>query len=178
MTTRRTITDDGVSAATAEALRAAMQRLFEGKPQRTDGRLTKENLWREAQVSRATMNRATAILAQWDAHIAQHGALTAGEARRDEEISQLCAKLAEKTQECTLLVGADRHGGVAGPTSHRATRRWRRVAHRLIPRSGLAGAELESDDASTKTTHQQIRAQMGVMPLIGVANCRKSSGYG
>lgn len=103
MTTRRTVTDDGVSAATAAALRAAMQRLFEGKPQRTDGRLTKENLWREAQISRATMNRATAILTQWDAHIAQHGAITAGEARRDEEIDQLRRKLAEKTQECTLL---------------------------------------------------------------------------
>lgn len=103
MTNRRTITDDGVSAATAEALRAAMLRLFEGKPQRTDGRLTKENLWREAQVSRATMNRATTILAQWDTHIAQHGAATAGEARRDEEISRLRAKLADKTQECTLL---------------------------------------------------------------------------
>jgi hypothetical protein len=44
--------EDQVSAKTAAALRAAMARLFEGRPQRTDGRLTKENLYKEAQVSR------------------------------------------------------------------------------------------------------------------------------
>lgn len=100
---RRTLTEDGVSAKTAAALRAAMQRLFHGKPQHTDGRLTKENLWREAQVSRATMNRATGILTEWDSHIADRGTTTPGEARRDEEITRLGRKLAEKTRECTLL---------------------------------------------------------------------------
>lgn len=94
MNSRRTVTEDGVSAATAEALRTAMQRLLEGKPRRTDGRWTKENLWKEAQVSRATINRATAILTQWDDHLAEHGAATAGEARRDDEIAELKAKLA------------------------------------------------------------------------------------
>ncbi|AGM07088.1 hypothetical protein [Amycolatopsis keratiniphila] len=103
MSTSRTITSDGVSTTTSEALRSAMQRLFEGKPQRTDGRLTKENLWREAQVSRATMNRATGILADWEAHLAQHGTLTPGEARRDDEIGRLRARLAEKTRENTEL---------------------------------------------------------------------------
>ncbi|WP_405436316.1 MULTISPECIES: hypothetical protein [Streptomyces] len=98
----RSLTEDGVSAKTAAALRAAMQRLFDGKPQHTDGRLTKENLWREAQVSRATMNRATAILAEWDSHIAEHGTTTPGEARRDDEITRLRRKLAEKTRECTV----------------------------------------------------------------------------
>jgi hypothetical protein len=78
-----------------------MQRLFEGKPQRTDGRLTKENLRREAQVSRATMNRATGVLDDWDAHLTERGSLTPGEARRDEEIVQLRARLAGKTRECT-----------------------------------------------------------------------------
>ncbi|ARH94392.1 hypothetical protein STRMOE7_33465 [Streptomyces sp. MOE7] len=48
--------EDQVSPKTAAALRAAMTRLFEGRPQRTDGRLTKENLSKEAQVSRATMS--------------------------------------------------------------------------------------------------------------------------
>lgn len=103
VTARRARTDDGVSAGTSDALRAAMQRLFAGTPHRTDGRLTKDNLWREAQVSRATMNRAKAILQEWDAHIAQHGALTAGEARRDDDIAILRAKLADKTRECTML---------------------------------------------------------------------------
>ncbi|MFI9046111.1 hypothetical protein [Streptomyces sp. NPDC053427] len=85
----------GFTAKAAAALRAAMQRLFEGKPQRTDGRLTKENLWREAQVSRATMNRATTILVEWDSHVAEHGTSTPGEARRDEEIAKLRKKLAD-----------------------------------------------------------------------------------
>ncbi len=37
-----------VSPATETKLRAAMQRLLDGTPQRTDGALTKENLAREA----------------------------------------------------------------------------------------------------------------------------------
>lgn len=39
-------------------LRAAMERLLSGTAEHTDGRLIKENLYREAGVSRATMNRA------------------------------------------------------------------------------------------------------------------------
>lgn len=103
MTHRPRITEDGVSAETAKALRAAMLRLFASKPQRTDGRLTKENLWREAEVSRATMNRAQPILAEWDARIAETGKTTTGETRRDAEISRLRTKLADKTRQCTLL---------------------------------------------------------------------------
>lgn len=99
----RTLTDDGVTAQTADALRAAMQRLFAGQPQRTDGRLTKQNLWQEAGVSRATMNRAQTILAEWDAHVAEHGTITRGEARRDDEIADLKRKLADKTRECGTL---------------------------------------------------------------------------
>ncbi|MEV0411152.1 hypothetical protein AB0I68_10195 [Streptomyces sp. NPDC050448] len=103
MTAHSRMTCDGVAPDTAKALRAAMQRLFAGRPQRTDGRLTKENLWREAQVSRATMNRAQPILTEWDARIAEQGKTTAGEARRDEEISKLRKKLADKTRTCALL---------------------------------------------------------------------------
>ncbi|MCM1968557.1 hypothetical protein [Streptomyces sp. G1] len=94
---------DEVSPKTAAALRAAMTRLFEGRPQRTDGRLTKENLYKEAQVSRATMNRAHAVLAEWDAYVATHGKKTAGEAQRDAAITELKRRLTKKTQECTLL---------------------------------------------------------------------------
>ncbi|MET8211357.1 hypothetical protein ABZT51_36130 [Streptomyces sp. NPDC005373] len=94
---------DQVSPKTAAALRAAMTRLFEGRPQRTDGRLTKENLYKEAQVSRATMNRAHGILAEWDVHIAAHGKATPGEAKRDATIADLKKRLTAKTQECTLL---------------------------------------------------------------------------
>ncbi|MGW5203652.1 hypothetical protein ACWEQ5_03105 [Streptomyces griseoincarnatus] len=95
--------EDQVSPKTAAALRAAMTRLFEGRPQRTDGRLTKENLYKEAQVSRATMNRAHAILAEWDAHLAVHGKTTPGEAKRDAAIADLKKRLTKKTQEYTLL---------------------------------------------------------------------------
>ncbi|MFI8499667.1 hypothetical protein ACIGFK_14370 [Streptomyces sp. NPDC085524] len=101
--TSRAITEDGVSARTADALRMAMRRLFEGRAQHTDGRLTKENLWREAQVSRATMNRATTILNEWDTHLTQNGTATPGEARRDEEIAKLRRQLTERARECTVL---------------------------------------------------------------------------
>ncbi len=94
---------DQVSTTIAAALRAAMTRLFEGRPQRTDGRLVKENLYKEAQVSRATMNRAPSVLAEWDAHLATHGKTIPGEARRDAAIDDLKKRLTAKTQECTLL---------------------------------------------------------------------------
>ncbi|MFB7049794.1 hypothetical protein ACFCX7_27130 [Streptomyces microflavus] len=95
--------EDQVSPKIATALRAAMNRLFEGRPQRTDGRLTKENLYKEAQVSRATMNRAKTILAEWDAHITANGKATPGEVKRDASIADLKKRLTKKTQECTLL---------------------------------------------------------------------------
>ncbi|GAA2820841.1 hypothetical protein [Nonomuraea rubra] len=88
---------------TSAALRAAMKRLFAGQPQRTDGRLTKQNLWQEAGVSRATMNRAQTILAEWDAHVAEHGTTTRGEARCDDEIADLKRKLADKARESITL---------------------------------------------------------------------------
>src|SRR3954468_24685381 len=46
-----------------------MERLLAGKSKRTDGRLTKTNLHVEAGVSRATMNRATSVLADWNATV-------------------------------------------------------------------------------------------------------------
>ena len=54
-----------VSQKTEDALRAAMMRLLEGTSVHTDGRLTVANLAREAGVSRATANRATAVLAEF-----------------------------------------------------------------------------------------------------------------
>lgn len=63
-------TESGVSPRTAACLREAMNRLLAGQPKHTDGRLIKENLWKEAGVSRATMNRATEILANWNIRIA------------------------------------------------------------------------------------------------------------
>jgi hypothetical protein len=39
--------DHSVSDHTTKLLRAAMERLLSGRPQRTDGRLIKDNLWKE-----------------------------------------------------------------------------------------------------------------------------------
>ncbi|MCC5582129.1 hypothetical protein IMZ11_41695 [Microtetraspora sp. AC03309] len=55
-----------VSLETEKKLRDAMQRLLAGRSKRTDGRLTKANLHVEAGVSRATMNRADAVIAEWN----------------------------------------------------------------------------------------------------------------
>lgn len=74
-----------VSLATEKKLRDAMQRLLAGKSKRTDGRLTKANLHIEAGVSRATMNRATSVLADWDA------ATGTQSAPRDAEVIELQA---------------------------------------------------------------------------------------
>ncbi|MDN3259815.1 hypothetical protein QWJ26_08310 [Streptomyces sp. CSDS2] len=92
-----------VSTKGGAALRAAMTRLLAGRPERADGCLTKEDLWREAQVSRATMNRAQDILAEWDAHMVQYGKTTPREAQRDATIADLRRKLTAKTQQGTLL---------------------------------------------------------------------------
>lgn len=95
--------DEGVSPRIAATLREAMDRLLAGRPQRTDGRLIKDNLWKEAGVSRATMNRARLVMADWDARLADCGGLTPGEARKNDELTKLRAALAERTRECTAL---------------------------------------------------------------------------
>lgn len=77
-----------VSPRTEQALRAAMERLLTGRPTHTDGKLTKNNLWREAGVSRATMNRATAVTAEWEARISASPA-----SQRDQEQTDAIAAL-------------------------------------------------------------------------------------
>lgn len=95
--------ETGVSPRTATRLREAMNRLLTGQPKHTDGRLIKENLWKEAGVSRATMNRATEILADWNTRIAACDGFTPREARKNDELATLRAALAAKTRECTEL---------------------------------------------------------------------------
>ena len=69
-----------VSPATEKKLRDAMERLLAGKSKRTDGRLTKANLHIEAGVSRATMNRATEVIADWNASVGAPGPSARGRA--------------------------------------------------------------------------------------------------
>ena len=95
--------DDGVSPRAAKRLRDAMDRLLAGRPQRTDGRLIKDNLWREAGLSRATMNRAVQVLAEWNARVVACEGFTPREARKNDELTTLRVKLADKTRECTEL---------------------------------------------------------------------------
>lgn len=76
------VDDTTVSPASEKKLREAMERLLSGTQQRTDGRLIKENLYKEAGVSRATMNRAVGILADWEAK-------SVGRQPRDRTIEQL-----------------------------------------------------------------------------------------
>ena len=59
-----------VSSSTEAALFAAMERLLANKCLNTDGRLTVANLAREALISRATANRAIAVLDAYRAAIA------------------------------------------------------------------------------------------------------------
>ncbi len=54
-----------VSLTTERKLRDAMDRLCNGTSQRTNGQLTVSNLAKEAGVSRATANRAEAVLAEF-----------------------------------------------------------------------------------------------------------------
>ena len=79
-----------ISPATEKKLRDAMQRLLTGKSKRTDGRLTKANLHTEAGVSRATMNRATSVVADWNAAV---GPESAPRDTRLVELQEAVAKL-------------------------------------------------------------------------------------
>lgn len=95
--------NDDVSPRTEKALRDAMQRLLDGKPTRTDGRLTKANLGREADVSHATLFRAKTILSEWDTAVAALGKRTHQQAHHANETNVLRASLAKKTDESADL---------------------------------------------------------------------------
>ncbi|MDH6128827.1 hypothetical protein [Kitasatospora sp. GP82] len=94
-----------VSAPTERKLREAMARLLAGQPLHSDGTLSKENLAREAQVSHATVHRAEAVLAEWDARVAKPVLRTPGELQRDETIAALKKRLGEATRRCSELQG-------------------------------------------------------------------------
>jgi hypothetical protein len=86
-----------VGPKTEKNLRDAMERLLAGKPNRTDGRLTKNNLHVEAGVSRATMNRALAVIADWDVAV---GTATTP---RDAKIAELEETIAKVRQTNSML---------------------------------------------------------------------------
>jgi len=92
------MTPPTVSAKTEQALREAMERLCTGQPTRTDGKLAKNNLWREAGVSRATMNRATAVLAEWHNRVGRSPA-SVRDQHQQEEVTRLRRQLRSNRQE-------------------------------------------------------------------------------
>ncbi|GGJ58381.1 hypothetical protein [Streptomyces brasiliensis] len=90
-------TRPGLSTTAEKALREAMERLFTGRPIRTDGKLTKQNLWREAGVSRAIMNRATAVLADWDNQVSQSTAR-----KHDQKLTEGITRLRRRLKDNCL----------------------------------------------------------------------------
>ncbi|MFI0242888.1 hypothetical protein [Streptomyces sp. NPDC016845] len=91
-----------VSPRTEQALEQAMERLFTGRPERTDGQLTKNNLHSEAGVSRATLHRAPRILAAWDSRLADSPA-AARERTRHRELAVLRGELTKSRARRRLL---------------------------------------------------------------------------
>lgn len=77
-------------------LRAALERLLAGTAAHTDGRLIKENLYREAGVSRATMNRSGSVLEEWVRRVD-------GTQPRDKQVEALKRKLKEQRSESRRL---------------------------------------------------------------------------
>jgi predicted nucleic acid-binding Zn-ribbon protein len=82
-----------VTARTEAALRVAMTRLLAGRPHRTDGRLTISNLAREANIGRATANRAAKVLEEFRAAITKQQRRQHGPAALRARVRQLEAEL-------------------------------------------------------------------------------------
>ena len=75
-----------------------MDRLFSHKAHRTDGRLIKDNLWKEAGVSRATMNRANAVLVEWHSRLAVAG--MPGRKAQTAQVQRLPQRLRKSSRRC------------------------------------------------------------------------------
>jgi DNA-binding MurR/RpiR family transcriptional regulator len=93
-----------VSLTMERKLREAMDRLCNGTSQRTDGQLTISNLAKEAGVSRATANRAEAVLAEFhNRTIALQEAPEKLPGLRDQNC-ELARRLAQVTAEKNQII--------------------------------------------------------------------------
>lgn len=97
------MTEPQVSPATRKKLEDAAQRLLNGKSRRTDGALTKNNLHVEAGVSRATMNRATDLLTQWDLAVSGRSS----NAQPEDEAELQHRRELRKSQEAARALRSD-----------------------------------------------------------------------
>lgn len=98
-----TTPEPDVSERTATALRSAMHRLLNGRSERTDGRLSKANLGREAQISHATLHRAKTILREWETAVAQAHTLTREPVTHNAELSALRTEITTAKAENSRL---------------------------------------------------------------------------
>ena len=88
-----------VSEEKQAALRAAMERLLAGTPERSDGKLDVATLAREAGVSRATANRAAAVLAEFRRRVEERRAAEDPARTLREENTALKRELAALRQQ-------------------------------------------------------------------------------
>ncbi len=102
-----------ITPATERKLRDAMERLLTGAAVRTDGRIIKENLYREAGVSRATMNRATALMDEWSQRVdgtqprdCEIEALKQSLAARSAQLKEIRARVHELEDQLTIATTA------------------------------------------------------------------------
>lgn len=89
---------DVVTATAEDKLQEAMHRLLAGKPRYTDGKLTKANLAREAQVSPATLYRTKSIIEAWDKRVTDT-------TPRNPEAEKLREELSAKKAQIRALEG-------------------------------------------------------------------------
>lgn len=91
-----------VVTATAEIkLQEALNRLLAGQPRHTDGKLTKANLAREAQVSAATLYRTKSVVEAWDNRVTDT-------TPRNPEAEKLREELSAKKAQIRDLEGQKR----------------------------------------------------------------------
>src|SRR6266702_2354959 len=93
-----------VSLTTEHKLRGAMDRLCNGTSQRTDGQLTVSNLAKEAGVSRATANRAQALLAEFHNRIIALQETPEKLPGRRDQNRELERRLAQMTTEKNQII--------------------------------------------------------------------------
>ena len=82
-------------------LQEAMNRLLDGQPRHTDGKLTKANLAREAQVSPATLYRTKSVIEAWNKRVTDT-------TPRNPEAEKLRGELAAKKARIRDLEGQAR----------------------------------------------------------------------
>src|SRR5699024_12232802 len=84
-------------------LQEAMNRLLEGKARNCDGKLTKTNLAREADVSQATLYRAKNILAEWNQRVSESTPRNAQVTRLESELTESRKRIRDLERQNTDL---------------------------------------------------------------------------